>query len=120
MELHYLDFDFSDDESGHGTFDAMASVGPDRVPPLLEEAAAVLRWAHAVFGPPAALEDGGEWDFDLQAADEADRPVTVGYDPASGEVDLAAAGTAARVTVTLTLGGHSGFCRALREAFPAG
>ena len=118
MELHYLDFEFSDEDAGHGSFDAMASVVPHRLPPLLEEVAAVLRWAHAAFGAPAALEDGGDWDFDLHAIAEPDRPLAVRYDAATSEVDLAGAGAAARVTLTLTLGGTSVFCRALREAFP--
>lgn len=42
-ELHYLDFDFSDEDSGRGRFDAMASVLPDRLPALLAEIAAVLQ-----------------------------------------------------------------------------
>ncbi|RYF15183.1 MAG: hypothetical protein EOO30_15535 [Comamonadaceae bacterium] len=120
MELHYLDFEFSDEDSGHGSFDAMASVLPDRVPPLLEEIAAVLGWAHAAFGPPASLEDGGEWDFDLQAVAEPGRPLAARYDAASREVELGSWGAAARVTLTLTLGGTPAFCSACREAFILG
>ena len=50
MQLHYLDFDFSDEESGRGSFDAMASVVPSRLPALLAEIAAVLGWAGRAFG----------------------------------------------------------------------
>lgn len=117
MELHYLDFEFSDEDSGRGSFDAMASVRPERLPPLLEEVAAVLRWAHAGFGPPAPLDEGGEWDFDLQALAEPDQPLAVRYDAATCAVELGAAGDAARLTLTLTLGGTPAFCRACREAF---
>jgi hypothetical protein len=107
MELHYLDFDF----------DAMASVRPDRLQPLLEEVAAVLRWAHAAFGPAASVDDGGDWDFELQAVAEPDRPLAIRYDAASRAVELAPCGAADRVTLTLTLGGSAAFCDACREAF---
>jgi hypothetical protein len=117
MELHYLDFEFSDEDSGRGSFDAMASVVPRRLPPLLEEIAAVLRWAHAGFGTPASLDDGGEWDFDLQAVAEPDRPLPVRYDAGRGEVELGSWDAALRVTLTLTLGGSPAFCNACREAF---
>lgn len=120
MELHYLDFEFSDDDSGHGSFDAMASVVPQRLAPLLEEVATVLRWAHAGFGPPAAMDDGGEWDFNLQVVAEPDRPLAVRYDAAKGQVELGSCGAAARVTLTLTLGGTPAFCSACREAFVLG
>src|SRR6185369_12734006 len=46
MQLDYLVFDASDEDSGRESFDAMASVAPDRLPALLAEVAAVLRWAH--------------------------------------------------------------------------
>ena len=95
MELHYLDFEFSDDASGHGSFDAMASVRPDRLPPLLQEVAAVLAWAHAAFGPPAPIDEGGEWDYALQAQEEPGQPLRIAYDPAAGAVSLAPGGGAA-------------------------
>jgi hypothetical protein len=117
MELHYLDFEFSDEDSGHGSFDAMASVLPARLPPLLEEVAAVLRWAHAAFGPPAATDDGGDWDFDLQAVAEPGRPLAIRYDPATAQLEMRAEATGARLTLTLTLGGIPAFCAAFREAF---
>lgn len=120
MELHYLDFEFSDEDSGHGSFDAMASVVPQRLAPLLEEIAAVLRWAHAGFGPPASLDDGGEWDFDLQGVAEPDRPLAVRYDAGRGEVELGSWGAASRVALTLTLGGTPAFCSAFRETFVPG
>lgn len=117
MELHYLDFEFSDEDSGHGSFDAMASVPAQRLPPLLAEVAAVLRWAHAGFGPPAALDEGGEWDFDLQAVAEPDRTLDVRYDAATEQVEIGAQGAGVRVTLTLTLGGTPAFCDACRETF---
>jgi hypothetical protein len=118
MQLHYLDFDFSDEDSGRGSFDAMASVVPSRLPALLAEIAAVLGWAGRTFGRAGALQDEGEWDYELQGIAEPDTPLEIAYDEGRGEVFLtpAAAGQA-RTTLTLTLSGSPGFCAAFREAF---
>ena len=43
--LDYLDFEYSEDEHGQGTFDAMASVLPAHVPALHAELTRVLAWA---------------------------------------------------------------------------
>ena len=118
MELQYLLFDASDEESGRASFDAMASVAPARVPALLAEVGAVLRWAHATFGPPSG--DEGEWDFALQAQAEPGPALDIRFDPASGEVLLQDMAGGARRTVTLTRGGSSSFCEALRESFATG
>ena len=45
MELDYLLFDATDEETGSWSFDAMASVAPARLPALLREIEAVLAWA---------------------------------------------------------------------------
>jgi hypothetical protein len=95
MELHYLVFDFSDEESGRGSFDAMASVLPARLPALRDEVAAVLDWAHRAFGPATQSHDEGDWGYELQEAVEPD----------------------ARTTLTLTLVGSPAFCEAFRQAF---
>jgi hypothetical protein len=116
MDLHYLLFDFSDDGSGAGSFDAMAAVRPDRMPALLGEIGAVLRWAHRAFGAAGAVREEGEWDFDLQAVADPNRPLSVAYDAASGEVRAGDAG-GALTTVTLTLTGSPAFCEALRHRF---
>lgn len=42
MALDYLDFDYSEDEDGNGTWDAMASVADSRWAALLEEVRQVL------------------------------------------------------------------------------
>ena len=95
-ELRYMDFDYSEDTEGHGTFDAMASTAPAKTREVLAEVAEVLAWANAAF-PDAqgALEDGAAWDFDLQQTREA--------------LDLD--------TVTFSLSGTTDFCAALREQF---
>ena len=66
--LQYLDFDFSEDEHGLGSFDAMASVLPAQVPALHAELTRVLAWACDAFskGP---LDEAYDWDYDLQLAD---------------------------------------------------
>jgi len=116
MQLDYLLFDFTDDESGAGSFAAMASVLPDRICFLVEEVATVLRWAHREFGAPAAPQEAGEWDFDLHCATEADTPLPVSYDAARGKVFLEPAAEG-RSTLTLTLAGSRAFCAAFAEAF---
>ncbi len=100
MTLHYLDFDYSEDDLGNATLDALASVMPDRWAALQAEAQGVLDWAHAEFGPAQALEDGGMWHYELQCSQEADT--------AQGEE---------RRVLALTLTGSTQFCLALMERF---
>jgi len=99
-ELRYLDFDYSEDTEGHGTFDAMASTTPERSPEVQAEIAQVLAWAEATF-PHArgALDDGATWDYDLQETHEDH----LRFD-----------------TVTFSLSGTESFCVALRERFALG
>jgi hypothetical protein len=117
MQLHYLVFDVTDEDSGRGSFDAMASVEPGRLPALLAEIGRVLAWAHRAFGPAGALDDGGEWDYALQALAEPDSPLDAVYE-GDGRVVLASAGGGATLTtLALTLTGSPGFCQAMRDAF---
>ncbi len=107
MRLDYLDFESSDEETGHGSFDAMASVTAERLPALLAEIDSVLAWATETFGTDAASpEDGGEWNFELQRTDEPFMQHTPG--------------TPARTTLTLTLSGSPAFCDAFRDNFELG
>ncbi|MEQ6437918.1 hypothetical protein V8Z74_23305 [Comamonas sp. w2-DMI] len=117
MALDYLDFDYSEDEEGTGTWDAMASVGAARVPALAAEVERLLRWASRDFkGRQGAVDEGGDWDYDLQAQDDAGQPLTARFDEASGRLALEASATG-RTTVTLSLSGSSWFGEALRSAF---
>lgn len=100
MQLDYLDFDFSDEEDGRGSFDAMASVTAERLPAVRAEIDAVLAWAGEAFGPNSEAGDDGEWDF------EANETVEAGAQP--------------RTTVTFTLGGSPTFCDAFRDKFEIG
>jgi hypothetical protein len=116
MRLQYLDFDFSEDEHGHGSFDAMAAVAPAQLPALQAEIEDVLAWAEQQFGPPAPLDEGGEWDCELQGAQEVATPLAVRYE--SGRLRLAPGGPETpRTTLTLTLSGGPPFCAALRARF---
>jgi hypothetical protein len=117
MELSYLLFDDSDDGNDRGSFDAMASVLPERLAALLEEIERVLRWAHEAFGPAAAASDEGDWDFDLQGSLESGASLEMAYDPAHARVSTGPAVPHRRITVTLTVSGSAAFCEAFRGEF---
>lgn len=119
MQLNYLDFDYSEDGDGTGTFDAMASVTTAQLPALYAEISAVLAWAHQQWpGACAPLEEGGEWQCDLQGAQEVSTPLTLEFDEMHGQVRCVTGDAApARTTLTLTLSGSNAFCAAVREAF---
>ncbi len=119
MTLDYLDFDYTEDEDGHGSFDAMAGVAPAQWPALLAEVQQVLAWAHREFpGARGALEDGGQWDCELQGVCEVPTPLDLRFDEGTGQVKESQ-GTPGqpRLTLSLTLSGTPAFCAALREAF---
>ena len=118
--LDYLDFDYSEDEHGHGTFDAMASVLPAQVSALHAELTRVLAWACDTFGEACGpLDEGWDWDYELQLAESAAAQGRIGFDASTRSLWVHAVTGAldARHTVTLTLSGTSAFCGALREAF---
>lgn len=67
MSLQFLDFDYSEDGQGGGSFDAMASVRQAQLAAVRAEVAEVLDWAETTFpGQRAPLDEGGEWDMDLK------------------------------------------------------
>jgi hypothetical protein len=117
MRLDYLLFDFTDEEDGSCSFDALASVARDQVAALLAEVECVLAWAYGEFGAPAPSGDQAEWDFELQAAGEADVPLEIGYDATPARVRLSTV-LAGRVTLALTVSGSRAFGDAFRQAFP--
>jgi hypothetical protein len=119
MSLQYLDFDYHEDVQGQGTFEAMATVPAARLPALQAEIAQVLDWAHATFpGQGAAAEEGGEWDYQLDAQQEWSVPETLDYDAVARRFS-SRPGTAGPVrhALTLTISGTAGFCDALRRRF---
>lgn len=119
MALDYLDFDYSEDEDGNGTWDAMASVADSRWAALLEEVRRVLHWAsHDFRGRRAPLEDGGDWDYDLNAQDDDHgRALRIRWDRAGDTLQAEAPQPGGYGTVTLTLTGNTAFGDALRQAF---
>ncbi len=119
MHLQYLDFDFSEDDEGTATWDAMASATPPQWPALLDEVAQVLGWAHDRFaGQRGPVEEGGDWDFDLQCVQEVVTPQHLHYDP-DEQVLRVQNGNASnqRHTLSLSLSGSAQFSAALRERF---
>jgi len=121
MELQYLDFEFSDEESGRGSFDAMATVAAVRVPAVLGEIDLVLAWADRVFGPAAAVEDqddADEWNYEVQAFAGGDA-LDIGRGDSGGVRMRSAVADDAIIELTFTLSGSSAFCDAFRQEFDA-
>lgn len=118
MALDYLDFEYSEDEDGNGTWDAMASVSDSRWSAVLAEVQQVLHWAeHDFRGQRGPLDEGGDWDFDLSAQDDDHgSALDIRWD---GRNTLHAATPQADgySTLTLTLTGSPAFGDALRQAF---
>ncbi|MCX7276575.1 MAG: hypothetical protein NTZ15_04500 [Burkholderiales bacterium] len=117
--LNYLDFDYSEDEQGYGSFEAMASTQPAQVAAVRQEMAQVLDWAFAAFpGLRAPLDEGGEWDFHVQGQQEWAASEVLDYDEQTRQFSarLAPAGPP-RCTVTLSLTGSAQFCDAFRQRF---
>ncbi|RZL62616.1 MAG: hypothetical protein EOP81_15785 [Variovorax sp.] len=100
MTLRWLDFDFSEDTEGIGTFDAMASTAPGRMSEVEAEIAEVIAWADATFPHQrGALDEGATWDCDVQELHEAD---------------------GLRRTLVFSVSGTTVFCDALRARFALG
>ncbi len=117
--LQYLDFDYSEDEHGLGTFDAMASVLPAQVPALHAELTRVLAWACKAFAR-GALDEGFDWDYDLQLLEAASGQGAIHFDEAARSLRVQAPTSTlpgARHTISLTLSGSAAFCAALRQVF---
>jgi hypothetical protein len=121
MPLNYLEFDFSEDADGVGTFDALAATAPTHNPAVLAEVASVLAWAHQAFeAQRAPLDEGGEWDYDLQGWREFSVVDVLDFDHHSGKLSVQAqAASTARHSVSLSVTGTPDFCAAFRERFYA-
>lgn len=125
MNLHLLDFDCSEDPEGVVCWDALAQPAPHYNQALLEEVALLLAWSHR-FAPqgPGPLEDGADWDLDLQVllhnpAAPACPPLAaqVHFDPTQGQVSLTPAADQHRIELSLSLSGTPAFAQALRAQF---
>ena len=119
MQLDYLDFDYSEDDEGNATWDAMASVPAARWPALLQEVSSVLRWACADYpGRWGALDEGASWDWDLSAQDDDHgSALKMHWDAPNLALHAAAPQAGGYGTLTLTLSGTADFSHALRHTF---
>lgn len=119
MALDYLDFEYSEDEDGNGTWDAMASVSDSRWPALLDEVRQVLQWAsHSFGGRRAPLDEGGDWDYDLSAQDDDNgRALRIRWNSKSNTIEAETPQAGSYTTLTLTLTGNPAFGDALRQAW---
>jgi hypothetical protein len=118
MNLDYLVFDHSEDTEGVHTFEAMASVGPAQWPNVQREVAEVLQWAHQRFaGERGPIDEGADWDYELQGLHEVASVDALTFDEASGQLRsrLGPSGQP-RHTATLTLTGRGHFAQAFAEA----
>ena len=119
MQLEFLDFDYSEDEEGTATWDAVASVPAHRLHALEGEIAAVLAWAHEEFGLlRGPVESGGLWDYDLQCERDGQPLLALIY-AAEGQHLLPRPRALAneRVTLTLSLSGGPAFAEAFAARF---
>ncbi len=119
MMLNYLDFDYSEDAEGVGTFEAVACVWPEQVGAVQREIAQVLDWAYTTFGGQRGpVEEGGDWDYDLHGQQEFTAPETIAYNAATRRFTVQPGPPGKpRHTVTLTLSGTEEFCTVLRQRF---
>ena len=119
MALHFLEFDYSEDNEGTCTWDALASATAERLPELLREITALLAWACAEFGEQrGSLDDGGLWDYDLQCerGDHALQPLA--YDPGAHLLRAPPSVQAGeRVTLSLSISGTPAFAAPFAERF---
>ncbi|MDB5742002.1 MAG: hypothetical protein JWR68_317 [Polaromonas sp.] len=119
LMLHYLEFVYSEDTAGTGSFEAVASVWPEQVAAVQAEIVKVLDWAHARFpGRRGPVAEGCDWDYDLHALREYSVPERIDYDAATRRLTLQAGAPARpRHTLTLLVSGNDGLCSAFRQAF---
>lgn len=118
--LHYLEFDYSEDDDGIATWDAIAHVSTPQVPAWEAEVVAVLAWAHAEFpGQQGPWEDGGTWDCDLQHEPDDGSPLqALRYDAAARRLLPPVAGRGeAGHSLTFSLSGNAAFAEAFERKF---
>lgn len=123
MPLQFLEFDRSEDAEGVVCWDAIAEPDPAFHQALLREVAQVLDWAHQWDAQgPGPLENGANWDFDLQITLTQDgHPPQVArprFVPSTGELRVwPEPHSGQRMTLCLSLSGTPGFVQAFCEAF---
>ena len=117
--LHYLTFDYSEDEDGNASWDALACVPTQRWPALIAEVEQLLRWCQRQ-GEPAPLEDGGLWDVELQAHSEGPSNAPIALHWQDGQLHgarplpQALQHSSQPITLALTLSASASFSDALQ------
>lgn len=128
MNLQLLDFDCSEDADGVTCWDALAHPHTRHTPALLHEAAQVLTWAHQWAcrfhaAGPGPIEDGAEWDFDLQITMHSpghSTPASACFDAAMGALRLSPEPqTGQTLALSLSISGTPGFAQAFRQRWGA-
>ena len=116
--LDYLIFDYSEDDEGTATWDAMASVPASRLPALLDEVRQVLHWADQQFPQQrGALDEGASWDFDLSLATTSGHDLALSAQGLPLVLQHAPLPAGEALTLTLTLTGRPAFTEALHHRF---
>jgi len=124
MDLQLLDFDCSEDTEGVVCWDALAQPHPRHNSALMHEVAQMLAWAYSFDAQgPGALEDGANWDFDLQATrhpgSQVAQDARLVFDAQKGHIHMDAADLSHPVALSLSLSGTPGFAQAFRERWNA-
>jgi hypothetical protein len=119
MSLRYLSFDYAEDTDGIGSLEAAASTWPERAQAVHAEIVQVLDWAHAQFpGRRGPIDEGFDWDYDLQGLLEFTAPQALRYDEATRALTvLGDPPGKPRHTVTISVSGSPEFCGAFRRQF---
>lgn len=117
--LQYLEFDTADDGGQACSFDAMASVVPAHLPALLAEVGRLLDWLEQQFGAPGALDEGADWDFDLQASRDTVQPLQAHWQGGPPQLTDGAGAAVQRTTVSLALALRDSPAQALRALLAA-
>lgn len=120
MDLHFLEFDCSEDGEDVVCWDALAQPAARLNSALLREVAQVLTWCHR-WSPrsPGALEDGADWDFDLQIHLDSST-LQANWDAATQALVLSPAHKDSdEISLSLSISGAPAFCAAFRTHWTA-
>lgn len=120
MDLQLLDFECSEDAEGVVCWDALAQPHAQYHSALLQEVSEVLAWAYRFDAQgPGPLEDGANWDYDLQATlhTQGQAPLTaqITFHPSTGHTTITPLPVHQRMELGLSLSGTPGFAQAFRE-----
>jgi len=120
MDLQYLEFDCSEDTEGTVCWDALAHPVAAHTPALLREVTQLLVWASRLgLSGPGPLDEGADWDFDLQAklhTGSDSIPASAVFHPESGSLALhPQPQNGHMLELSLSLSGTPGFADAFRQ-----